>query len=346
MNKHNNKKLILTEAGMVSIIVTVIIMIVLSLIVMGFAQLSRREQRQALDRQLSTQAFYAAESGINDARKALANGITANKISCAPDANYTASNIINVAADIQYTCLLIDQNPPSLKYTIDAGKSAYANMSFYDSAGTLTNATYIEVYWRGDDPLGLTPSGFSSPQLPKLSDWNDGTNMLNSLLRVTLTDLGTNGFSRSGLDKSYTAFLYPRNGGIATTVSANFTDPAVQSAIVDSYCNTTTKRCMTTINGLNTNNLFIRMNPIYNKANVEIKAYNTTSQLKIRGAQAVIDSTGKANDVLRRVQVRIPVKDLFGPVFSVQSVTGICKQYSVWPGGGTGAEPANCGPIN
>jgi Tfp pilus assembly protein PilX len=55
------------QAGMVAIMVTMILMIVISLIVVGFAQISRRNQRQALDRQLSTQAFYAAETGVNDA---------------------------------------------------------------------------------------------------------------------------------------------------------------------------------------------------------------------------------------------------------------------------------------
>jgi hypothetical protein len=55
------------EGGFVSIIVCMIIMTILSLITIGFAQIMAREQRQALDRQLSSQAFYAAESGVNDA---------------------------------------------------------------------------------------------------------------------------------------------------------------------------------------------------------------------------------------------------------------------------------------
>jgi Tfp pilus assembly protein PilX len=56
------------QAGMVSIMVTMILMVVLSLIVIGFAQIARRNSRQSLDRQLSTSAFYAAEAGVNDVR--------------------------------------------------------------------------------------------------------------------------------------------------------------------------------------------------------------------------------------------------------------------------------------
>ena len=73
-NKHKmitQSKNRLNEEGIVSIVVTLIIMIVLTLIVTGFAQLARREQREALDRQLSAQASYAAESGINALKAAL-----------------------------------------------------------------------------------------------------------------------------------------------------------------------------------------------------------------------------------------------------------------------------------
>ena len=54
-------------------------MIVMSLIVLGFAQISRRNQRESLDRQLSTQAFYAAESGVNDARELITTAAQNNQ---------------------------------------------------------------------------------------------------------------------------------------------------------------------------------------------------------------------------------------------------------------------------
>jgi Tfp pilus assembly protein PilX len=66
------------QEGMVSIIVTMIIMVLLGLIVLGFAQLSRREQRQSLDRQLAVQAQYAAESGINQAADYVRSNPTTN----------------------------------------------------------------------------------------------------------------------------------------------------------------------------------------------------------------------------------------------------------------------------
>jgi len=47
-------KLSKNQTGLVSIMVTIIMMLVISLIVLGFATVTRRNTREALDRQLST----------------------------------------------------------------------------------------------------------------------------------------------------------------------------------------------------------------------------------------------------------------------------------------------------
>src|SRR5262245_1378660 len=114
-------KLAKNQKGMVSILVTMVIMIVVSLIVLGFAKIIRREERQSLDRQLSTQAFYAAESGINDAVKKISDDIKNNvtvptKTSCDPDNHYTTSNQLD-GTTITYSCLLIDPTPNTLEYS-------------------------------------------------------------------------------------------------------------------------------------------------------------------------------------------------------------------------------------
>lgn len=66
MSKHNNNKIRSNQEGIVAIIVAVILTVLMSLIILAISQNANREQRQALDRQLSDQAFYNAESGVND----------------------------------------------------------------------------------------------------------------------------------------------------------------------------------------------------------------------------------------------------------------------------------------
>lgn len=81
--KANMTPLHSNQAGLVSFMVVTIIMIVLTLIVLAFARLVQREQVQTLDRQLNAQAFYAAESGINDAvRELSANPTLSTGPSC------------------------------------------------------------------------------------------------------------------------------------------------------------------------------------------------------------------------------------------------------------------------
>ena len=58
MNKLNQK-------GMSSILFAMVFIIILSLIGVGFATLVRKDQRETLDKTLSFQAQYAAETAIN-----------------------------------------------------------------------------------------------------------------------------------------------------------------------------------------------------------------------------------------------------------------------------------------
>ncbi len=50
------------------------------------------------------------------------------------------------------------------------------------------------------------------------------------------------------------------------------------------------------------------------------------------GAQALVDSTGKATDILRRVQVRVAIGDTdTAPSYAIESTTSICKRFGVVP---------------
>ena len=97
-------------------------MLVISLIVLGFAQIARRNQRQSLDRQLSTQAFYAAETGVNDAANLVKSAASVPaKTSCTDTGGgfYSAlpSSNIDATNKVTYTCLMVNPAPGSLVYS-------------------------------------------------------------------------------------------------------------------------------------------------------------------------------------------------------------------------------------
>lgn len=327
VNTHNNRPATVHDSrGMVSILVTMVIMVVLSLIVIGFARIVQREQRQVLDRQLSTQAFYAAESGINDAVNAIKTGYTADKTSCGTDATFT-NNTLDTG--VAYSCLLIDQSPTSLEYsniatnasTIIPIKAKSGSMhdlilSWQDTTGnTGVNCTYA---------LGSFPPAASWP-----SDCNAG------VLRIDLTPVGGSLDRTSLLNGTLTAFLQPVQSG-AGTLTYNL--PANKGGTVGATCSSgaTPKICSVTIKTLGplSPNSYLRVRSIYKSNSLNIVAKDASGDLlELVGGQAIVDSTGKANDVLRRIVTRVPLSSIKDtPDFAIQSSDTICKRFSVGPG--------------
>jgi hypothetical protein len=334
-------KSVKNERGMVSFIVTMVLMVVIALIVLGFSQLSRREQRQALDRQLSTQAYYAAESGVNDAIKAIHSGYGTNKTQCGPDGSpqfpVAGYGDVDSAKQVSYTCLLITQGAlDKLDYSIGVGKAITADMTFTKPVVGPQMAKDVAIEW-------AVPSTGNYPDFPATASW--------PLLRVTATDLtGASPYSRDNLNSnSFTTFLYPTAAGTAASSRVTFSDQKTsgnlksQGEIVKADCTTTPGKCIGHI--IFTSplaHILLRVQTIYAAANITITAKNPPNQaIQIDGGQAIIDATGKAQDVLRRIQVRVS-STLPGGVpsdFAVQSVDGICKQLLVNSSSSSSTDP-------
>ena len=327
--------------GLVSIIVTMMLMVVITMIVLGFAQLSRREQRQAIDKQLSTQAFYAAESGINAAKdQIMNNGYNASKTDCNNSAPFTGD--VGTDSNVKYTCLLINQTPSSLIYSpVAAGEAISADIRFVESDNvTPATAGYIVIRWSAPNPSAGTFSSANSfntfrPLIGGAPNWAGQT----ALARLDLTNFNNtlDDYSRPTLNGStLTAFLYP------TTTAGNTLDftshgPTDQGQIIPGTCNAGTGICSVRVNNINTRHAFIRLGSIYADSKFTITAFDSGGlPLNMTGGQAVIDSTGRAQDVLRRIQVRLPLGPGGKPMsYAVESATGVCKDITVGVGFGS-----------
>lgn len=343
--KNNHTALHKNQNGLVSIMVTVIIMVMISLIVMGFARVVRREQRQALDRQLSTQAFYAAESGINAAidRIRTAAGPLSDKTTCPPNADFPGPYDIDTPSGVAYTCLLVDQTPPTLEYdNIDTSHSTIIPIT----PATAGNLESIKLSWQEKDG-GVDVSGCpAAGSFPADPSWP--ATCQPGVLRVDLVpSSGT--FSRQDLiSKTMTAFFYPSSGGSATFgygSAVGFGSPPTvgsvagsngQGAVVAAQCTGAgPKVCNVTITGLSASGYHMRVRSIYNPNALTVSALLTGgAPTDLTGNQALIDSTGKANDVLRRVQARVPTRKVNDtiPDFAIESVDTLCKRFRAAPG--------------
>lgn len=317
------------QSGLVSIIVALIFITILSLITLSFALLMRRESRQALDRQLSSQAFYAAESGINDAVSRIST--LGSNDECDDNPSGKSSNLGN---GLEYTCLLVNQAPQSLDY-----QEVGTNDSTITRVKADTPIQKIRISWNSTDGSEnfatnndhwLPQAAFSASNSTSFSYIGGGT----GIMRMDLIPL-TGALSRNTItNNAQTAFLYPKTGNSNSTEQRGYSaNSANQGDFIDGNCNTerSPRFCSIEITSLpaNTTTYYLRLKSIYHASNVVVQAYATnssTTPLPLVGTQVVIDATGKANDVLRRVQVRVPLKSsYYYPEFALESADDICK---------------------
>lgn len=338
--KNNHYKL--NQGGIVSIVVTMILMIVITLIVLSFAKISRREQRNALDRQLSTQAFYAAESGINDAKTAIAswsvNDARFNVDYMADCTTFASAPVANLSVPgenlrklsgsgaASYTCLFVDPSPPKIIY---AKSDEQHVLPIKDKNNN--PITSIEVYWDNGNVTGFQGCP-TPPDNPAAWPSGPGNECDAPILRVELVDAST----AVTLATSKVFFIYPKafTGGTISYSSTTGETAEGNCTVPSAPAPPNPNRCKIVINGLGASGYFLRVKGIYDLAAMTITANSGVAELT--GAQVLIDATGKATDVERRIQVRVPANTLTSklPLSVVEGTDKICKKFSIY---GTGA---------
>lgn len=328
------------QNGMVAITITVILMLVISITVLSFAQIVRREQRQALDNQLSSQAFYAAETGINDVRTVLKNTIASGadipeKTTCLnTTAPYNAlTPTVDSTTNTKYNCVLVSGHPKTLVYKL--GTSSASTIIPINAKAPATISS-IDLSWDAEQTNapanGCTQSNFSTGQLPKSASWPCDRYGMIRIDLVPMTTLSRIEFMKN----TFTAFIYPVVGGAGTgTVSyvagSNINGgTANQGALPSATCTGTD--CKIRITGLNATKYYARVSALYRGTSLTVAANDSnTAPLPLYGAQVMIDSTGQAQDVLRRIQVRVPL--VFNGLhadYGVQSTDSMCKKMTTY----------------
>lgn len=329
------KSLRTNESGLAAITVTLIILSIVTLITVGFATLMRREQRQALDQQLSTQAFYAAESGVNVAREYIdANDpddlTEVERCDQTPEAIMSQASLGN---NVSFSCVLLDLSPTQLQARLSTENSWIMNVES-KSGATIDK---IEISWQS--PEGGTfaqPNWSDNKLLLPSTKWGDTTGIVRTMLMPKTTNRATL------LSNTYHAFLYP-NASNADAVNralpAGSPSESAQGTFIDGNCdsNKTPYYCKINLTNLSADAhtaYLLRLKAIYNPALVSVRAYDASgSVLELKNGQAKIDATGKAADVVRRIQVNVPLSDSNFPYpeYAVETFTTMCKRFFAWP---------------
>ena len=327
-----NKKY--AEHGMVSILVTMIMMVVISLIIIGISQVTRSNQREQLNQQLSSQAYYAAESGLNQAVKYFqANPASALNTTSSCSQFITGNlggvmgtyNVLDATTNVSYTCLMVNSTPYNLQKA-PLTEDSNTVWRVRDAAGNPLKV--LEFKWAPNSKSRFTgaTNTCAPANLPSYGNWNCAF----GILRVDL--VATNGtVPNSTLENpAKTLYFVPFYSSGVMSASSN----AAQGQVVNVHCTASLCDLPLTVSGT-ANEYFVRLSMVYQSADsVQLWATETTGfAAKFAGGQAVIDVTGKAQDELRRVQARIPLTISSNPVpnFALQTTDTLCKALAVAP---------------
>jgi hypothetical protein len=95
--------------------------------------------------------------------------------------------------------------------------------------------------------------------------------------------------------------------------------------------------------GANDRKAYMRLTPLYNGAHFRVTMSQNGSERKFDGIQPLVDSTGRANDIFRRVVSRVNLTDTSFPYpdAAVDLMGNLCKSFSItdtayYPGTGDG----------
>ena len=253
-----------------------------------------------------------------------------------------------------YTCVKIQLNTSDYIGTLPTSGSRMIPLK-----GT-NDFNQVEIEWYSQ--ADLKDSGGSDDEekrvalsvgseLPKLNDWEPNRP---AMLRVQLIQFGTS-FELSDFDKkddgasnAYTLFLNPSEVGreaLAFTDDARMsaTTGTLQQIACDRDFSTATvdklyacKATITLPNAVGQDDLkrtaFLRINSLYNdKTSFRVKLASGNNPVTFNSVQPVVDSTGRANDLFRRVQSRIELDNSTFPFpqSAIDLTSSFCKTFLV-----------------
>ncbi len=325
------------QKGFVAIIVASMIMVILALITIGFTRIMQREQRQVIDRQLSRQALYAAESGINDVNAAIntsATGFTAKEKTDCDVGDLSAG--LDSGGDIAYTCALYDTTPTELNYDINTAKSEIINLE--SESGDFSTITISWGNATDGSPNNLSNS-ITQPCNGEFPATLDSDNV--TVLKLDLTNM--NSLDRADLINN-TDYLYLVPCDSSTGITTYPYNPAERGTVVQVKCtNGLPQRCSLTIDvaSASSDRFLARVRPIYSLATVTITGQDDggpSVPVEFVDAQTSIDVTARANDVVRRLRATVPFASTASvdiPEAVFQAFDGVCKLLSVDTTNGT-----------
>ncbi|HET8884650.1 MAG TPA: hypothetical protein VFM68_04225 [Candidatus Saccharimonadales bacterium] len=247
-----------------------------------------------------------------------------------------------------YTCIIIDAQTVDYKGQLEMNQS---NIIPLEGVGEF-NRIQISWFTRADiaDATSSLAIGFPgsgpSVSLPRVgSQWGlDNPALLRAQFMqtgssFTLADFDDN--QAGNTSNANTLFLYPSETGasdMSFALDARRSSPGapqqadcVSSFSVREYACTVTLALPNPIDGDTANRgAYLRLGALYNTAHYKIELLNGSTPVLFDQVQPEVDSTGRANDMFRRVKSRIELKsDFTYPEAAIDLEGDLCKNFII-----------------
>jgi Tfp pilus assembly protein PilX len=349
------------ERGLASIVIVSVLIILISLISLGFARIMNRTVSNSSNHALSVAATYGAQSALNDIATYIRSNPTADSTSCNSLIGTSTSqgpffNDSDLSAsgnrDVQLTCLLLDQTPNDLVFQNNTQqKSRIIRLN------TSAAQAKILVSWQATNPANTNMPPSNQTPLYDQTTWNSQANGYIPVLRLTLYPATNSGTVGNMEANSRTIYLYPDNNGGHTPLDfGNIEDGHIYKVECDHQINTSDfngsadYQCNIVINNLLSSSptpdyYYLRLVPIYNNLDLKIKANDVAGNvLSFNNTQALADVTTQTGGVSKRLQARLNITSTSSSSFdvapdsnavpeqSVRSANTLCKRLDTSPG--------------
>jgi len=251
--------------------------------------------------------------------------------------------------DQAYTCVKVGVNTDDYKGELNVNQSALVpitGVGIFDSV-ELSWFSRQDVSATTNDPRVDFPTSSGEVPLPPVGEsWKFN---YPPLLRTQLIQTGGS-FKLSDFDNNpdgsksdaNTLFLYPSATGLPTKDFAALDVRKTQtlgpqqtkcntSFLASEYVCKVTIKLPAPIDGNTANRgAYLRLTSLYNSAHFGVRLKSGSDYVKFNGVQPQVDSTGRANDMFRRVKARVELKgDFTYPEAAIDMNGNLCKNFTV-----------------
>jgi hypothetical protein len=315
------------ERGAVALLTTIIIGILLTIITTGLISLMISELRQSNDAEQSVRAYYAAQSGVEDAISKVIAALPGQVAQVCPGAGTTNTNLDPAnPGKVGWTCQQISYSGSP------TGSLPLRDKSTQIEIGNVPAVRSMSLQWDLTPPP-FAPGFFNAP-VGNFPDTSGGWDHP-AVIEVALVEYPAGSFVASaGTIVLRNALVVPTTGVgvpiLLTSLSGNSVRAGSCNAGAGSY------HCTALFTGLNpANSYIVRLRSRYVGSDYKLTFLNAAGGVvQVPDGTATIDITAKAGDAFRRVVYKVPFQNgaASGLDYVIYSDTDVCKNFGVISG--------------